>query len=95
MTNTMGTIIFQISDVTRIIRLLIRVIKVNFNCLSDLYEMFHTKQLKDDENNGFLKISYAILIIRLLVRVISDLKVNYNYLSDLDEMFCTKQLKDD
>ena len=50
MGNAMVTIIFQISDATPIIRLLIRVIndlKVNVNYLSDLDEMFHTKQLKD------------------------------------------------
>ena len=40
------------------------------------------------------QISDAMLIIRLLIRVISYLKVNLNYLSDLDEMFYTKQSKD-
>ena len=53
--------------------------------------MLYTKQLKDDECNGD---TYAIPIIRLLIRVISDLKVNFNYLSDIDEMFYTEQLKD-
>ena len=55
MVNAMVTIIFQISDATPIIRLLIRVIsdlKVNFNYLWDLDEMFYTKQLKDCECNG-------------------------------------------
>ena len=51
----MVTIIFQISDSTPIISLLIRVIsdlKVNFNYLSDLDEIFYTKQFKDGEYNG-------------------------------------------
>ena len=55
MGNTMVTIIFQISYATPIIRLLIRVIsdlKVNLNYLSDLDEMFYTKQLKDGKCNG-------------------------------------------
>ena len=55
MANAMVTIIFQISDATPTIRLLIRVIsdlKVNFNYLSELDEMFYTKQLKDGECNG-------------------------------------------
>ena len=46
---------FQISDATPIIRLLIRVIsdlKINLNYLSDLGEMFYTKQLKDGKCNG-------------------------------------------
>ena len=54
MANAMVTIIFQISDVTLIIRLLIRIIsdlKVNFNYLSDIDEMLYTKQLKDGEYN--------------------------------------------
>ena len=44
---------FKFSDAMPIIRLLIRVIidlKVNFNYLTDLDEMFYTK-LKDDECN--------------------------------------------
>ena len=44
----MVTIIFQVSYAAPMIKLLIRVIsdlKVNFNYLSDLDEMFHTKQL--------------------------------------------------
>ena len=55
MANTMVTIIFQISYATPIIRLLIRVIsdlKVNYNYLSDLDEMFHTKQLRNGEYNS-------------------------------------------
>ena len=51
----MVTIIFQISDATPIIRLLIRVISdVNFNFkyLWDLDEMSLTEQLKDGEYNG-------------------------------------------
>ena len=55
MMNAMVTIIFQISDATPIIRLLIRVIsdlKVTFNYLSDLDEMFYTNQLKDGEYSG-------------------------------------------
>ena len=51
----MVTIIFQISDATSIIRPLIRVIsdlKVNFNYLSYLAEMFYNKQWKDSECNG-------------------------------------------
>ena len=46
--------LFQISDATSIIRLSIKVIselKVNFNYLPDLDEMFYTKQLKDVECN--------------------------------------------
>ena len=49
----MVTIIFQISDATPIIDVLIRVIsdpKVNY--LWDLNEMFCTKQLRDGECNG-------------------------------------------
>ena len=85
----MVTIIFQISDATPIIRLLIMVIsnlKVNLNYLLDLDETFFTKQLKDCECNGDSYFS----TIRLSIRVISDLKVNFNYLWDLDEMFFTK-----
>ena len=55
MVNAMVTIIFQISNATPIIRLLIRVIsdlKVNFNYLLHLDEMFNTKQLKDGKCNG-------------------------------------------
>ena len=51
----MVTIIFQISDATPIITLLIRVIsglKVNLKDLWDLNEIFYTKQLKDGECNG-------------------------------------------
>ena len=51
----MVPIIFQISDATPIISVLIKVIgdlKVNFNYSSDLDEMFYTKQLKDCECNG-------------------------------------------
>ena len=54
MANTMVTIIFQISDATPTIILLIRVIsdlKINFNYLSNLDEMFYSKQLKDGEYN--------------------------------------------
>ena len=40
------------------------------------------------------QISYAMPIIRLLIRVSCGLKVNCNYLWDLDEMFFDKQLKD-
>ena len=53
MVNAMVTIIFQISDFTPIIRLLIWVIsdlEVNFNFLWDLDEMFCTKYLKDEYN---------------------------------------------
>ena len=52
MVNAVVAIIFQISDATPIVRLLIKVIselKVN---LSDVDEMFFTKQLKDGECNG-------------------------------------------
>ena len=55
MANVMVTIIFQISDATPIIRLLVRVIgdlKVNFNYLLDLDEMFYNMQLKNCECNG-------------------------------------------
>ena len=55
MANAMLTIIFRIFDATPIISLLIRVIsdlKVNFNYLWDLDEMFYTKELKDGECNG-------------------------------------------
>ena len=55
MVNAMVTIIFQISDATPIIRLLVRVIsglKVNYNYLWDLDEMFFTKQLKEGGYNG-------------------------------------------
>ena len=46
------TIASQSSYTTTMIRLLIRVIsdlKVNFNYILDLVEIFHTKQLKDGE----------------------------------------------
>ena len=55
MANAMVTIIFQISDATPIIRLLIKLIsdlKVNFKYLWDLDEIFFNKQLKDGECNG-------------------------------------------
>ena len=55
MANTMMKFIFQISDATPIIRLLIWVIsdlEVNFNYLSDLDEMFCTKQLGNGEYNS-------------------------------------------
>ena len=41
-----------------------------------------------------LQISYATLIVKLLIRVISDLKVTYNYLLDLNEILYTNLLKD-
>ena len=47
--------LFQISYATPVIKLLIRVIsdlKANFNYLSDLHEMFHTKQMKNGEYNS-------------------------------------------
>ena len=50
MANTKMGFIFQIYYATPKIRLLIRVIsdlKVTYNYLSNLDEMFHTKQLKD------------------------------------------------
>ena len=92
-------IIFQIFDATPIIGLLVRVIsdlKVNFNYLWDLDEIFYTKQLKDGNYSGdnHFPNSYAIPIIMLLIRVVSDLKFNFKYLWDLDETFYTKQLKD-
>ena len=52
MENTMMAFIFQISYATPVITLLIRVIsdlKANHNYLSDLDEIFHTKQLKNGE----------------------------------------------
>ena len=52
MGNAMVTIILQISDATPIIRPIIRVIsdlKVDFNYLCDLDEMFYTTQFKDGE----------------------------------------------
>ena len=55
MANTVVTIIFQISDDTPIIRLLIRVIsdhEVTFKYLSDIDEMFYTNHLKDGEFSG-------------------------------------------
>ena len=51
----MVTIIFQIADAIPIISPSIRVIsglKVNFNFLWDLDEIFYTKQLKDGKCNG-------------------------------------------
>ena len=77
MANAMVTIIFQISDATPVIRLLIRVVsdlKVTFNYLSYLDEMFYTKQLKDGICNGdnhFFKISKVTPIIRLSIRVLN------------------------
>ena len=55
MPNTKMVFFFQISDSTPLIKLLTRVIsdlKVNFIYLSDLDEMFYTKQLKHGECNG-------------------------------------------
>ena len=54
MASAMVTIIFQICNVTPI-RLLIMIfndLKVNFNYLSDLDEMFYTKELKDRKCDG-------------------------------------------
>ena len=70
----MVTIIFQISDATPIISLLIKVIsglKVNFKYLWDLDEMFFTKQLKDGEWNG--KVSKNMPLIRISIRVLNAL----------------------
>ena len=55
MANTKMEFIFQISYATPILWLRIRVIsdnKINYNYLSDLDEMFHTKQLKIGKYNG-------------------------------------------
>ena len=55
MANTKMEFFFQISYATPIIRLLIRLIselKINLNYLSDLNEMFHTKQLKSGKYNS-------------------------------------------
>ena len=55
MESTMMAFLFQISYATPVIKLLIRVIsdlKANFNYLSDLDEMFHTKQLRNGEYNS-------------------------------------------
>ena len=62
---------------------------VNVNHLLEYDEILYNLYLKDDEYSGdiFFQISYATLIIRLLIMVISDLKVNFNYLWDLNEMF--------
>ena len=61
MESTMIAFIFQNSYATPIIRLLIRVIsdlKANYKYLSDLDEMFHTKQLKNGEYNSDNYVSY-------------------------------------
>ena len=76
MANAMVTIIFQISDATPIIRLLIRVISdltVNFKYLWDLDEMFFTRQLKDGEYN--CKVSKTMPLIRISIRVLGFLFV--------------------
>ena len=55
MANAMVTIIFQISNATPIVSLLVRVIsglKVNSKYLCDLDEIFYTKQLNDGKCNG-------------------------------------------
>ena len=87
----MVTIIFQISDATPIIRLLVRLIsglKVNFKYLWDWDEMFLLSNWR--MGNAMVTISFQISdatpLIRLLIRVISDLKVTCNYLSDLNEI---------
>ena len=49
MGNTMATITFQISYVTPIFRLLIRVISTMVNYLSDLVKILYMMQLKDGE----------------------------------------------
>ena len=70
----MVTIIFQISDATPIIKLLIRVIiglKVNFKYLWNLDEMFFTKQLKDGEYDG--KVSKTMPLIRISIKVLNAL----------------------
>ena len=70
----MVTIIFQISDATPIISLLIRVIsglKVNFKYLWNLDEMFFTKQSRGGEYNG--KVSKTMPLIRISIRVLNVL----------------------
>ena len=55
MENTTMAFIYRISYDSPIIKLLIRIfsdLKANYNYLSDLDEMFYTKQLKDGECNG-------------------------------------------
>ena len=37
---------------------------------------------------------YAMPIIGLLIRIVSDLKVTRNYLSDLNDIFYSDQLED-
>ena len=73
----MVTIIFQISDATPIIRLLIRIIsdlKVHFKYLADLDEMSRTKQLKGGEckGNNFFQNSDATTILRLLIKLFNS-----------------------
>ena len=95
----MVTIIFQISNARAIISVLIRVIsglKVNFNYLWDLDEIFllNNWRMANAMVTIIFQISDATPIISLLIRVISGLMVNFIYLWDLDEMSYTKQLKD-
>ena len=63
--NALLTIVFQSAYATFIIRLLIRIVsdfKVNYNNLSDLDEMFHSK--KDSEYNSDTYISNFLMLRR-------------------------------
>ena len=55
MENTTMAFMYRISYASPIIKLLIRIfsdLKANYNYLSDLDEMFHTKQLRNGEYNS-------------------------------------------
>ena len=72
MENTMMAFIYRISHASPIIKLLIRVIsdlKANYNYLSELDEIFHTKQLKNTIVSIIFPISDATPIITLFIGV--------------------------
>ena len=55
MENTTMAFVYRISYASPIIMLLIKIfsdLKANYNYLSDLDEMFHTKQLRNGEYNS-------------------------------------------
>ena len=92
MANAMVRIIFQLSDATPIISVLIRVssdLKVNFKYLWDLDDMFFLLSNWRTVNamvTIIFQISDATPLISLLIRVINGLKVKFKYLWDLHEI---------
>ena len=85
----MVTIIFQNSYATPLIRLSMRLIsdlKVTYNYLSDLNQIFYSEQLEDGEynvDNYFSK----FLCHALNQAITQGNQVTYNHLSDVYEIF--------